>query len=106
MYQEIPDSRLIEALKSVGLDRYANIPALDSVITEHGSNFSGGEKKRICLARALLRDTDVLILDEPLETWMLQQRNELKIFCYPFKIKRCWLYHISLQKQSCLVLTE
>lgn len=51
---------------NVGLDRYANTQALDSVVTEGGSNFSGGEKKRICLARALLRDTDVLILDEPL----------------------------------------
>ena len=39
---------------------------MDGIITESGSNFSGGEKKRICLARALLRDTDVLILDEPL----------------------------------------
>ena len=66
MYQDVTDSKLFEVLGSVGLDRYANAQALDSIITESGSNFSGGEKKRICLARALLRDTDVLILDEPL----------------------------------------
>ena len=66
MYQEVSDSKLFDVLKSVGLDRYANTQALDGIITESRSNFSGGEKKRICLARALLRDTDVLILDEPL----------------------------------------
>lgn len=66
MYQDIPENRLVKVLKSVGLDRLANAQALNSIVTEHGANFSGGEKKRICLARALLRNADVLILDEPL----------------------------------------
>ena len=55
------------ALQAVGLGPLlASLPkGLDTMVSEAGHNFSGGERHRIALARVLLKDTPVVLLDEP-----------------------------------------
>jgi len=66
---EATDLELFKALSIVELDNFVNsLPeGLDTMIGSQGYNFSGGEKQRLKLARLLLRDTPVYILDEPYE---------------------------------------
>jgi ATP-binding cassette subfamily C protein CydC len=64
---EVDDAALFEALDDVGLvDWVRTLPeGLGTVIGSGGHDVSGGERRRLLLARALLTGADILLLDEP-----------------------------------------
>ena len=66
-------------ITAVGLDELvAKLPGgLNAQISESGANLSGGEKQRISLVRALLREPRVIILDEA--TSALDAENEKRV---------------------------
>ena len=77
--KDATDEEVIEAARLAECDEFVqNLPnGYDTVIGENGELLSGGQRQRISIARAMLKDANVILLDEA--TSFLDVENESKI---------------------------
>lgn len=76
---EATDQEIEEACRKANCEEFINTmpEGYDTRIGENGSFLSGGERQRLSIARAILRDSPIILLDEA--TASLDIENELKV---------------------------
>lgn len=77
--EEASDEMLLDALKKAqAYDFVEEKGGLDAEVEQEGRNFSGGQKQRLSIARALIRKPDILILDDSLSALDFQTDAALR----------------------------
>ncbi|WP_372384061.1 cysteine/glutathione ABC transporter ATP-binding protein/permease CydC [Vibrio sp. BS-M-Sm-2] len=107
---EATDDHLANILRDVGLEKLLENTALDSWLGDGGRQLSGGEKRRIGIARAILHDAPILLLDEPTEGLDKQtEQSIMALFEKHFEGKTViFITHrlIGLESMDSIVLIE
>lgn len=100
------DDQLMTAVRQAGLsDLLKRLPdGIDSLVGERGSRVSGGEARRIALARVYLKNAAVLLLDEPTEG--LDAATEADVLSALFELGREKTVVLVTHRPACLPLVQ
>ncbi len=97
------DDEIINALKHAGAYEFVSKldNFLDAEVEQNGENFSGGQKQRLCIARALVKEADIYIFDDSFSA--LDYKTEAEIRKNLEEYKKDAIKIIISQRQSSLI---
>ncbi len=100
LFEEFPEEKFAWALKASGVSKFTDTfsEGVSYQVGERGERLSGGQKQRIAIARALLRNTEFLILDEG--TSALDEQTAVEIESELLKLEKLTLLTITHHLQK------
>lgn len=95
LFDDFSDEQFEWAVKTSGVQKFIETlsEGAEYIVGEHGERLSGGQKQRIAIARALIRNTNFLILDEG--TSALDEQTAVEIESELLKLKDLTLLTIT-----------
>ncbi len=80
LYKEFSEEQINNVLKLSGVNKFIEETSngLNYLVGENGSNLSGGQRQRIAIARALIQQTPILILDEGISAIDMQTAYDIE----------------------------
>ncbi|MGF7107808.1 ATP-binding cassette domain-containing protein [Treponema pedis] len=88
---DIEDEKIFTLMKKLGLEKFASAEMLNTGFTHIENKFSGGELKRLSFVRTLLRDTPVIIFDEPFANIDVQNIGRIEDIILELKNKKLFI---------------
>lgn len=105
-HEAVPDSAILRAAELAGvMDFLRDTEAgLDTMVGERGENLSGGQRQAIAIARALLYDPAILLLDEP--TASIDPGSERRLYNHLLNVTRNKTVILITHKSAVLGLVD
>jgi len=105
-HTQLPDSALVRAVEIAGLSEFVNRhpQGIDMLVGERGDSLSGGQRKSVALARALIHEPALLLMDEPTGSMDHSTETHVKEQLESFIQGRTWL--VVTHRNSLLEMVE
>ncbi len=108
LYQPYSEEQIEKAISDAGLTAVVgNLPqGLDTILSENASTLSGGERQRLSIARAMIKNPEIIFADEPTASLSADIANEIEKLILGLPQTVIYISHKKMEENKALITKQ